>query len=193
VAELTAPDRLGERRRRAGAALQQAEGLGGGGEQDPVDDEAVDLLADQHRDAADTAHEVHRGTHRLLARPRPADHLAELHHGDRMGEVHVAAALRPGHDVDQARDGDGAGVAGEHRIGRGLRAQPGPGLAPGRQVLEDRIDHQVGVADRPGQVGRGADPAEHAGGLQRDLGPHGPRSNDRDCGDFSHPQSWWWA
>src|SRR6266545_6417983 len=85
VAELTAPYLLGERRRRAGAALQQAEGLGGGGEQDPVDDEAVDLLADQHRDAADTAHEVHRGTHRLLARPRPADHLAELHHGDRMG------------------------------------------------------------------------------------------------------------
>jgi len=26
-------------------------------------------------------------------------------------------------------------------------------------------------------------------GLQRDLGPHGPGSDYRDSGDFSHPQS----
>src|SRR5579875_450292 len=87
--------------RRSVAALQQVERLLQGREQDPVDDEAMDLLGDQDRDPADAAYELHRGLDGLLAGLWAPDHLAQLQHRDRVEEVQVAAALRTRDQVSQ--------------------------------------------------------------------------------------------
>src|SRR6266567_6317883 len=73
------------------AAFQQAHRLLGGGEQDAVDDEAVDLLVDEHRHPADAAHELHRRSHRAVRGLRSAHDFAQLHDRDRVEEMQVAA------------------------------------------------------------------------------------------------------
>src|SRR5450759_1800577 len=73
------------------AAFQQAHRLLGGREQDAVDDEAPDLLLKKHGSAIDAAHELHGGLNGCVRGFWTSDDLAQLHHGDRVKEMRVAA------------------------------------------------------------------------------------------------------
>ena len=71
----------------------------------------------------------------------------EGHAGDGREEMHPDHALRPGGDVGDLVDGDGRGVGREHRI-RARRPLDLPQhLLLHRQVLEHRLDHELGAAE----------------------------------------------
>ena len=131
--------------------------------QDPVDDEAGaigrddDLLAEGRRQVPDR---------RLggIGGVRPADQLDQRHDRHRTEEVHARRSAGGGwcDRLGQPGDRDRAGVGGEDRIRRRQPVELAPQRRLDVEVLEDRLDHEIGVAHPTRIVGR-RDPGE--GGL----------------------------
>ena len=158
---LGAGDRLVDRLQREAVLLLGAPDLADRRHQDPVDDEAGDLTADD-RLLLDRLGEVVGGGGGLLRGVLADDHLDQRHHRGRVEEVEaddlVGAQRRLAHLGDRER----GGVGGEDRVaGRG-----GVDLAEDRlldrHLLRHRLDHEVDVAELLVAGGAG-DPPHHLG------------------------------
>ena len=98
----------------ADALIQRVDRLVDHRQQDAVDDEGREILRDG-RDLAEAFDELARSRERLVLGRDAADQLDQLHHRHRVHEMHADEALGPVGGGRQTRDGDGRGVAGEHR------------------------------------------------------------------------------
>ena len=86
--------------------------------QHAVADEAV-ADADQHRDLADLARELHRGRDHRLCGLVAAHDFQQPHHVRRREEVHAEHVVRPAGDRGDLVDVEIGGVGGEDRAGLG--------------------------------------------------------------------------
>ena len=154
-------DRLVDRLQGKAVVLLGAPDLADRRHQDPVDDEAGDLAADD-RLLLDRLGEVVGGGGRLL-RGVLADHdLDQRHHRCRVEEVEaddlVGAQGRFAHLGDRER----RGVGGEDRVAGGGGIELAEDGLLDLDLLRHRLDHEVDVAEL--LVGRGAgDLAHHLG------------------------------
>src|SRR5881409_1265422 len=112
-----------------------------------VADEAI-ADADQHRDLADAPADAHRRRDHGLRRLGAAHDLEELHDVGGGEEVHADDALRPRGRPRDLVDVERRGVGGEHRVGLADLVELREDVFFNRHLLEDRLDHDVGVGDR---------------------------------------------
>ena len=122
------------------AVLQQEDRLVADGAEDPVGDEAGDLLAEHDRLLAEPAGQVDDRLHGRLVR---AEHLDAAHHQRRVEEVHVGDAVRAPGGVGELRRHDRRRVRGEDRVRRRELVEPGEDLPLDVQLLDGRLDHEV--------------------------------------------------
>ena len=136
--------------------------------QHPVDDEPGGVGGEDCR-ASQPGAEVERGRHCVRAGQRAGDDLQQRDDVHRVEDVEADHPLRVGQAVGQRGDRQRTGVAGEDGVGSQVRLGSREGGPFGVQVLEDRLDHQVG-AGHSGGVGGGGDQASDVGGRVRRQG-----------------------
>ena len=129
-----------------GARVDGAEDLAEEPGQQPVDHERRRVL-DQHARLAQRLADGERGGQRGVVGPLGPHDLQQRHHRDRVEEVepdHPLGVRQVGrHRGDRQR----RGVGGQHALGRDDLLQLGPDLLLDAEVLEDRLDHEVGVGE----------------------------------------------
>ena len=81
-----------------------------------------------------------------------AHNLAQLHDGDGMEKVHVAALLGASCETGEPADCDSARVARKDRVLLGVLAESIEHALLGVEVLDHRLDHQVSRGRRRVQV-----------------------------------------
>ena len=127
------------------AVLHDGDGLTPQGVLHAVGDEAGHVLFAQHGLLAHGAQHLHHRLGHLVAGGVGLDH---LHQGDQVAGVPEVSAhkaltvLELGGDLAGAHD---RGVGAEDGVGAAARLQLGEGLPLDLHVLEDGLDHQIGV------------------------------------------------
>src|SRR3989454_586550 len=111
----------------------------------PIRDEALDLLLHQDRPLADALCELDQERRRLNGGVRALHDLDHLHDHRRVEVVEVRDLRRALRRVrDQARD-EGGGVGRKDRPRRAQSIELGEDLSLHREVLDDRLDRQVRI------------------------------------------------
>src|SRR6185369_10563084 len=112
-----------------------------------VADEAIAHLRDD-AGLPDPLGQLQRRDHDVGRGLRGLDDFQQLHHVGGTEEMQSDDVLRaPGHGRDLV-DIQGRGVGSEDRSGLGYRVQPGEDFLLQREVLEHRLDDEVGIAQR---------------------------------------------
>jgi hypothetical protein len=142
--------------------------------EDPVGDEAGDLLAQHHRLLAELLHQRDDRVDGGVGRGRPAHDLDAAHDQRRVEEVHVGDAARAAGGVGELRGHDRRGVRGEDRVRRCGLVEPGEDLPLDLQLLDRGLDHQVRAGR--GGVEVGAEREARERGV--DVGPGAPALRD---------------
>src|SRR5882724_358032 len=140
-----------------GALEDQLLGLAPALVQHAVAHEAV-ADADQHRHLGDAAAHAHRGGDHILGRLLTAHDLEQPHHVGGAEEVHADHAVRPlggGGDLVHVQRG---GVGGEHCPRLADLVDLREDFLLDRHLLEDSLDHDVGVGDLAPVGGAGDQP-----------------------------------
>ncbi len=144
--------------------LLQTQHLHHGHHEHPVDKEAGALL-NADRDLAQRLGESHGVLQRLFGGLLSGDHLDELHHAGWIEEVEAEHALGPACRRRHLADGQGGGVGSQDGQGRCDPVQLGEHAALQVEILWDRFDHEVHVAE--GVIGEGGhDQVQLAGHLR---------------------------
>src|SRR5712692_8564828 len=131
---------------RGGSVLQDADGVEQIRHQQAVDDESG-AVRGTHRYFAKLRSEGHHLLEHRGVGGNRADHLDELHHRHGIKKVQAdktSGALRGRGDF---RDADRGGVAGENGFWRTDFIESGEELPFRGHLLDDGLDHQVGVAE----------------------------------------------
>src|SRR5690606_33263683 len=155
------------------ALLEQVGSLVHVRRENAVDVEAGAVLDHDHCLALLAAH-LDRGGDDLGAGPVGGDDFQQRHLVDWREVVHADDVRGAGGRLGDAADGNGRGVGGEDGVftAAGLDVLDHPMLE--REILEDRLDHQVQLAEAA-VVQRGGDPVALQGGFDgRDVAPLQP-------------------
>src|SRR5438132_337526 len=135
----------------------------------PIRDEALDLLLHQDRPLADALRELDQERRRLRGGVRALHDLDDFHDHRRIEVVKVRDLRRTlGGVRDQARY-EGGGVGREDRARRAQSIELGEDLSFDRDVLDDRFDGQVRIRRGLREVRGEAEPRPRRGGFV--LGP----------------------
>jgi hypothetical protein len=147
---------------RADALLVGADRVEHVGHQQPVDDEAG-RVARLDRLLAQLRAELEAGLERLLRGRHRPDDLDERHHLRRVEEVQAEEALGPRGRRRLVDDCERGGVGGEPRLRLDDRVDLAPHLELEREVLRDRLDHEVAGGEVAVFRRRGDPPAHRVG------------------------------